>query len=164
MSVTNISLKFQSCGGYCGAISILFLGACGILLSIGTAFIIMAWMRDQITTAVNNGEMNNAPYEIAFLCLWLLICLVGITKAYFMSRFLSKGDTVLHEEMVERLIKSPMLFYDTVSVGSIINRFVIDLDEGKSSFEKRWKDNPSSYPIKFRFNTCCLIENIIFFS
>ena len=134
MSVTNISLKFQSCGGYCGAISILFLVAFGILLFIGTAFIVMTWMRDQITTAVNNGEINNAPYEIAFLCLWLLICLFGITKAYFMSGFLSNGDAVLHEEMVERLIKSPMLFYDTVSVGSIINRFVIDLDEGKFCF------------------------------
>ena len=138
ISTINIPLKFQSCGGYCGAISILFLGACGILLSIGTTFMIMAWMRDQITTAVNNGEMNNSPYEIAFLCLWLLICLVGIIKAYFMSRFLSKGDTVLHEEMVERLIKSPMLFYDTVSVGSIINRFVIDLDEGKPCVGEKW--------------------------
>ena len=80
-----------------------------------------------------NEETNNAPYEIAFLCLWLLICLVEIAKAYCTSRFLARGVSVLHEEMVERLIKSSMLFYDTVSVGTIINRCVIDLDEGTYS-------------------------------
>ena len=62
--ITNISLKFQSCGGYCGAISILFLVAFGILLFIGTAFIVMTWMRDQITTAVNNGEINNVNFNV----------------------------------------------------------------------------------------------------
>ena len=114
--------------------SILFLGAVGILLSIGTSILVMAWMRTQIQADYYSEEMENAPFEIAFLCLWLLICLVGVSKAYFMAKFLAKGDTVLHEEMVERLIKSPMLFYDTVSVGSIINRFVIDLDEGKVDY------------------------------
>ena len=88
----------------------------------------------QIKADFYGEAMTNAPFEVAFLCLWLLICLVGISKAYFMAKFLAKGDTVLHEEMVGRLIKSPMLFYDTVSVGSIINRFVIDLDEGNLCF------------------------------
>ena len=53
------------------------------------------------------------------------------SKAYYMAKFVTRGTAALHEEMLIRLIKSPMLFYDTVSVGSIINRFVIDFQSSK---------------------------------
>ena len=102
-----------------------------MLFSIFTSFLLMSWMREQTKSFRDSDEIENTPYEIAFLCIWLSICLLGMTKAYLMAKFLVKGDSVLHERMLDRLIKSPMLFYDTVSVGSIINRFVIDLDEGK---------------------------------
>ena len=104
----------------------------------------MTWMRAQSSANVDGGEVHDIVYEMAFLGIWT--CLIGCTlvKAFSLTKFLDKGYTRLHEEMLESLIKSPMLFYDSVSIGSIINRFVKDLDEGKivfnfkNSYGKTW--------------------------
>ena len=98
---------------------------------LGTTIIVMQWMRGQANAIISNEEIDNTPYEIGFFCAWIAINVFGTIKAYYMAKFVTRGTAALHEEMLIRLIKSPMLFYDTVSVGTIINRFVIDLDEGK---------------------------------
>ena len=98
---------------------------------LGTTIIVMQWMRAQANAVVNDEEIDNAPYEIGFFSAWIAIIVFGTIKAFYMAKFVTRGTAALHEEMLIRLIKSPMLFYDTVSVGSIINRFVIDLDECK---------------------------------
>ena len=98
---------------------------------LGTTVIVMQWMRAQANSVINNEEIDNMPYEIGFFCTWIAIVVFGTIKAFYMAKFVTRGTAALHEEMLNRLLKSPMLFYDTISVGSIINRFVIDLDEGK---------------------------------
>ena len=99
---------------------------------LGTTVIVMQWMRAQANSVINNEEIDNVTYEIGFFCTWIAIVVFGTIKAFYMAKFVTRGTAALHEEMLNRLLKSPMLFYDTISVGSIINRFVIDLDECKS--------------------------------
>ena len=103
------------------------------MMMLGPMIIVMNWMTAQSQAVENSEEMNNLPYEILLCIAWVMLNVKGTMKAFFMAKFVAKGTTTLHEEMLQRLIKSPMLFYDTVSVGTIINRFVIDMNEGKST-------------------------------
>ena len=97
----------------------------------------MTWMRAQSSANVDEGEVHDIVYEMVFLGIWA--CLNGCTlvKAVALTKYLAKGYERIHEEMLESLIKCPVLFYDTVSIGSIIKRFVKDLDEGKIQFKFR---------------------------
>ena len=128
-----IHLKFQACGGYWRAFFIVSLSAQTNMMMLGPMIIVMNWMSAQSKAVENSEEMNNLPYEILLCIAWVMLNVKGTMKAFFMAKFVAKGTTTLHEEMLQRLIKSPMLFYDTVSVGTIINRFVIDMNEGKST-------------------------------
>ena len=124
-------LIFQASGGYCRAIFIFLLSAQVSMLKLGPMIIVMRWMRAQTYAVENSEEVNNLPYEIILFVAWVMLNVKGTAKAFFMAKFVAKGTATLHEEMLQRLIKSPMLFYDSVSVGAIINRFVIDMNEGK---------------------------------
>ena len=73
-------------------------------------------------------EIYRAIIAVIFLPFTIIL---GMIKGCSVAKYaLSCADSMYHD-MLDRLIKSPMSFYDTISVGSIINRFVKDLDEGK---------------------------------
>ena len=98
--------------------------------------VLMVWMREQSSVNDPNGQVEDTGYddivyEIIFIVIWLLVVCFGVLKGLSITQFLMNGAKTLHEEMLDRLVESPMSFYDSVSVGSIINRFVKDLDEGK---------------------------------
>ena len=97
---------------------------------------LMTWMRAQSMANDPNEHhedtgYDDTVYELAFILIWLFVVFFGVLKGLSLAKFLLNGAKTLHEEMLERLIKSPMAFYDSVSIGNIINRFVKDLDEGK---------------------------------
>ena len=98
---------------------------------------LMTWMRAQSLANDPSEHVEEETvyddifYEMEFILIWLLVVFFGVLKGLSLAKFLLTGAKTLHDEMLDRLIKSPMSFYDSVSVGSIINRFVKDLDEGK---------------------------------
>jgi len=45
-------------------------------------------------------------------------------------KFCLKASTTLHDQMCEKLMSSPMRFFDVTPSGQILNRFSKDIDEG----------------------------------
>ena len=114
-----------------------------------SSIFLMIWMRAQASTNDPNGQVeetryDDIVYEVFFIVIWLLVVCFGVLKGFSLAKFLMNGAKTLHDEMLDRLIKSPMSFYDSVSVGSIINRFVKDLDEGKLSITFQNRESNSN--------------------
>jgi len=45
-------------------------------------------------------------------------------------KFCLKASTTLHDQMCEKLMSTPMRFFDVTPSGQILNRFSKDIDEG----------------------------------
>ncbi|XP_030838050.1 multidrug resistance-associated protein 4 [Strongylocentrotus purpuratus] len=74
-------------------------------------------------------EMDvDRPYYIQnlaiFLGLFILFCFI---RTYHFFIILVNAATVLHNRMFEALIRAPMQFFDTNSIGRILNRFSKDI-------------------------------------
>ena len=53
----------------------------------------------------------------------------GVIKGFGLAVTLLKGSSKLHNEMLNRIMRAPMSFFDTTPAGRIINRFSKDMDE-----------------------------------
>lgn len=54
----------------------------------------------------------------------VFLFLVGITLAYICVH----GSTVLHERLLENILRLPLAFFETTPLGRIVNRFSKDID------------------------------------
>lgn len=89
------------------------------------------------TTAMKNKQKDSNitlnpdlhMYLIIYAVSTLLIFLFGLLKAFAVGRFMLTGATALHERMFQKVIRSPMSFFDKTPIGRIINRFSKDMDE-----------------------------------
>ena len=60
----------------------------------------------------------------------IVMIIFGLIKGLSLAYSLLKGSSVLHQAMLQRIMKSPMSFFDKTSSGKILNRFSRDMDEG----------------------------------
>lgn len=89
------------------------------------------WAENQSRYYHENEADEYEPYNLYYglvsgILLTLLIS-VSYLKALQLNRFLLKTNTELHRRMLDSLIRSKVLFFDTFSVGRILNRFSNDL-------------------------------------
>ncbi len=57
--------------------------------------------------------------------------MVGLGKGFLSVRLVLWASSHLHGLMIDRILHSPMKFFDQTPTGKIINRFSKDMDECK---------------------------------
>ena len=81
------------------------------------------------------GNISDNPerwfYQLVHGSSLILMVLVGICKGYGMAKALLKGASYLHEQMLNRVMRCPLSFFDSTPSGRVINRFSKDMDESK---------------------------------
>ena len=63
-----------------------------------------------------------------------LMMFFGIVKGVSMAIQFLKGSTRMHDAMLKRIMRCPMVFFDTTPAGRIINRFSKDMDECEKKY------------------------------
>jgi ABC-type multidrug transport system fused ATPase/permease subunit len=71
-------------------------------------------------------------YQLVYVSIMVLMLLLGVTKGFSLAFRLLHGSTAMHDQMLERVMRSPVAFFDETPAGRILNRFAKDIDESKS--------------------------------
>ena len=87
--------------------------------------------QDQISASQNiTNNPNLWYYQLVHGISLIVMITIGLVKGILIAHRLLIGSHVLHQAMLERVIKAPMSFFDKTPAGRILNRFSKDMDEG----------------------------------
>ncbi|CAJ1048484.1 LOW QUALITY PROTEIN: multidrug resistance-associated protein 9-like [Xyrichtys novacula] len=123
---------FKAAGGYIAT----FLTLLNIVLLIGsTAFSnwwLSYWLGNGNGTS-SEGDISQNPdlqfYQMIYGVTVVGMLLLAMTKCFFYTRATMGAACKLHDTMFNKIISSPMSFFDTTPTGRIINRFSKDQEE-----------------------------------
>jgi len=88
------------------------------MANVGFARILAAWAAEEFTLGRSLGIMGGlAGY----------IFVVYIVKNVYFAWMLLRASQKHHNKMLDRIVRSPVLFFDTNSIGTILNRFSNDI-------------------------------------
>ncbi|XP_074522327.1 ATP-binding cassette sub-family C member 12-like [Halichoeres trimaculatus] len=80
-----------------------------------------------------DGEVSENPdlnfYQMIYGLTVVIMVLLALTKCFFYTRATMGAACKLHDTMFNKIIASPMSFFDTTPTGRIINRFSKDQEE-----------------------------------
>lgn len=119
---------------YFKAVSILWLVAVSIALVSSSAFNVASniwlsiWSSDSETDELSTDDLLKTLRLIVYAILGGLQCLSVLLASLALSRGAVRAANRLHERLLERVIHSPMVFFDTTPIGRIVNRFAKDID------------------------------------
>ena len=87
--------------------------------------------KDQIAASQNiTNNPNLWYYQLVHGISLIVMITIGLVKGILIAHRLLIGSHVLHQAMLERVVKAPMSFFDKTPAGRILNRFSKDMDEG----------------------------------
>lgn len=79
------------------------------------------------------GDISKNPemwfYQTIHGLSLVVLVLMGFAKGFGMAMALLRGSSRLHQEMLKRVMRCPMSFFDSTPSGRVINRFSKDIDE-----------------------------------
>ncbi|XP_059927317.1 ATP-binding cassette sub-family C member 11 isoform X2 [Gadus macrocephalus] len=138
------SISWRTFHAYCQALGGYFLAVAVLLLYVGliggAAFsnVFLAYWMEQGSGTANvtvedqaNVTLNPdiAFYQKVYGIITLVVVIVSIIKTYFFAKVSLRASSVFHMRMLEKVIASPMSFFDTTPIGRMLNRFSKDMEE-----------------------------------
>ncbi|XP_074149416.1 ATP-binding cassette sub-family C member 12 isoform X1 [Sminthopsis crassicaudata] len=131
----------KAAGGYILSISVVFL----FFLMIGSSAFSNWWLgywldqgsgmncrsRNETTCQSSDILMNpNQPiYQSVYVASMMAVIIFSIIKGYIFTKTTLMASSKLHDRVFEKILKSPMSFFDTTPTGRLMNRFSKDMDE-----------------------------------
>ncbi|KAJ3111183.1 Multidrug resistance-associated protein 1 [Physocladia obscura] len=72
--------------------------------------------------------LSFVKYSMIYLALAILNSLTTFLYAYFFAHIGTRASKIMHQKALQRILASPVHFFDTTPIGRIINRFSADID------------------------------------
>ncbi|ODM91895.1 Multidrug resistance-associated protein 5, partial [Orchesella cincta] len=148
--IKSYIIYIKSAGGYCFALAVFVAFLAFVFSQIFTKVWLQHWIdsgdglyddRKKNATETNDtlseyelrGYVNENPdlhlYLIVLLFSVIASYLIGMAKGFLSTRLVLWGASRLHGQMFDRVIGSPIGFFDRTPSGKILNRFSKDMDE-----------------------------------
>ncbi|XP_068938920.1 ATP-binding cassette sub-family C member 12 isoform X2 [Petaurus breviceps papuanus] len=132
----------KAAGGYILSISVVFL----FFLMIGSSAFSNLWLGywlDQgsgMGCRTHNNETNcetsdilvnpkQPIYQWVYVASMMSVIIFSIIKGFIFTKTTLMASSTLHDRVFEKILKSPMSFFDTTPTGRLMNRFSKDMDE-----------------------------------
>jgi len=98
-------------------------------LSIGLTRLLGVWAQAEVVYDYSNEEssFNSWPYMLACVGLTLLLVVAETSKTIFTYKCLLGTNSNMHDQMLNRLTRTSVTFFDMTPIGTILNRFSNDI-------------------------------------
>ncbi|CAM9399555.1 unnamed protein product, partial [Ectocarpus sp. 12 AP-2014] len=111
----------REAAGVWQVVLIFFSMAGGQVLVMGVTVWLARWSRQ------SKKEQHRSQYVIVFALLSTAAVVVALSRAILAFFSLVKASHRLHNRMLKRVVRAPVLFFDSNPVGRILNRFTKDM-------------------------------------
>ncbi|XP_074067508.1 ATP-binding cassette sub-family C member 12 isoform X3 [Macrotis lagotis] len=135
-------MYIKAAGGYILSISVVFL----VLLMIGSSSFSNWWLGYWLDQGAGMGcrtydnetscqtsdilmNSNQSIYQWVYVASMMAVILFSIIKGFVFTKTTLMASSTLHDQVFEKILKSPMSFFDTTPTGRLMNRFSKDMDE-----------------------------------
>ncbi|XP_061101234.1 ATP-binding cassette sub-family C member 12-like [Conger conger] len=128
----------KAAGGYILALLISFI----FILHVGTTAFSSWWLSywfeqgSGVNSSNSSGDSGDISqnldlsfYQLIYSMTIVAMIVLSTVKAYSFTKVTLRASSKLHDKMFERVLRSPMSFFDTTPIGRIVNRFSKDQDE-----------------------------------
>ncbi|XP_037372204.1 ATP-binding cassette sub-family C member 12 isoform X1 [Talpa occidentalis] len=75
------------------------------------------------------ADTGQHVYQWVYAASMVSVLVFGITKGFTFTKTTLKASSSLHDQVFDKILKSPMSFFDTTPTGRLMNRFSKDMDE-----------------------------------
>ena len=137
-----IYIYYMKSGGYILGIACFFAYFFFESFQVGSNIWLSLWSDDEM--AAYNIDTRNM-YLIIYGLLGMMQSVFIYVAVMLVTFAAVKASTVLHYDLLKRILKSPMSFFDTTPVGRIVNRFSKDMDEVDVMIPIHFKDCISQF-------------------
>uniref|UniRef100_A0A8D2JJF9 ATP binding cassette subfamily C member 2 n=1 Tax=Sciurus vulgaris TaxID=55149 RepID=A0A8D2JJF9_SCIVU len=121
-------LKYLQAIGWCSIFCIIFSYVLNSVAAIGSNLWLSAWTSDSQTLNGTNYPTSQRDMRIG------IYAALGLAQGIciFVGAFLSvygciHASKILHEQLLNNILRAPMSFFDTTPIGRIVNRFAGDI-------------------------------------
>ncbi|XP_072488245.1 ATP-binding cassette sub-family C member 12 isoform X2 [Notamacropus eugenii] len=132
----------KAAGGYILSVSMVFL----FFLMIGSSAFSSLWLGYWLDQGAGIGcrtHSNETPcqtsdismnpkqhiYQWVYVSSMMAVIIFSIIKGFVFTKTTLMASSTLHDHFFEKILKSPMSFFDTTPTGRLMNRFSKDMDE-----------------------------------
>ncbi|XP_067124016.1 ATP-binding cassette sub-family C member 5-like isoform X2 [Centruroides vittatus] len=77
----------------------------------------------------NAVHLEEHHFQLIYALSVVVVLILGIIKGIFCAKIVLRAASKLHEQMLQRIMRSPISFFETSPSGRILNRFSKDIDE-----------------------------------
>ncbi|XP_069312528.1 ATP-binding cassette sub-family C member 11-like [Eulemur rufifrons] len=132
----------QAAGGYVVSVSALLLMVLMASLMAFTCWWLSYWLgqgsgtnssQASNGTTADPGDIRDNPqlsfYQLVYGLSLLLLVGVGVCSSAAFTRVTRRASTALHGQLLSKVFRCPMSFFDTTPTGRLLNCFAGDLDE-----------------------------------
>lgn len=123
----KVYFKYAKACSVTGTLFFIIFGISSSIMDIVKKYFLKIWAEKNL----ENGSNKNAlKFNLIYLSLGILASCLSSTKDLIIYTYLGiNGSTNIHEEMIKRVIRSPMNFFERTPVGRIMNRFTNDISK-----------------------------------
>ncbi|KAJ8340233.1 hypothetical protein SKAU_G00348660 [Synaphobranchus kaupii] len=128
----------KAAGGYVLVLLVLFI----VILLVGTTAFSSWWLSywfeqgsggNSSNSSGDTGNISEHPnllfYQLIYSMTIVAMIVLSAVKAYSFTKVTLRGSSKFHDTMFQKVLRSPMSFFDTTPIGRIVNRFSKDQDE-----------------------------------
>ncbi|XP_022645623.1 canalicular multispecific organic anion transporter 2-like isoform X2 [Varroa jacobsoni] len=114
--------------GLVGSMVTLIAFIMGNVFNILTSIWLSKWSEDAIDPELANS-IAQRDYRLGLYAMWGAgETMFALIASISLNLIALEGGRVLHERMVQRVLRAPMSFFDTTPMGRVLNRFSKDID------------------------------------
>jgi len=123
---------YAKAGGYWVAAMTFIIQGIGKGFEVGSSFWLAYWAQESYAASLK-GEPHSTKTTNFYIGIYALFGLMGVLGLTFRSIFIAihrlRASKKLHDELVERIMRAPVAFFDVTPIGRILNRFAADMDK-----------------------------------
>ncbi|XP_049529223.1 ATP-binding cassette sub-family C member 2-like [Dermacentor silvarum] len=122
----DVCVAYFKYSGICAVFALICFAASGVLVAC-QLFCIKEWVTLNISKNVDNRISSRIIlHRLAAFCLGDVLC--KLAAGMLFARATWQRSTRLHIDMLERVVRSPLSFFDATPRGRTLNRFTVDLE------------------------------------
>jgi len=125
-------LHYAKAGGLCAFVTMFAVQGLGRASEIGASFWLAYWAENSVAAQMAGTPLSNerTTWYLNIYALFGLIGVLGLTiRSILMAVHRLHASKTLHANLLARLLRAPVAFFDVTPTGRILNRFAADMDK-----------------------------------